>query len=264
MYSPSSFEKSIIVVAHPDDEILWFSSILDKVGALLICFIGCKSRPDWTIGRTKSLSQHPTRNLSFLHIDQSGVFDFADWRNPVITDYGIQTHRSRASEKQYRKNYYLLKKNLEIKLDRYRYVITHNPWGEYGNEEHIQVYRVIKQLQSKMHFELWFSNYFSVKTVSLMSRYLPCIGPDILTLQTNIELARCIKGIYEQNRCWTWYDQWQWHNEESFIKDVTEQKEEITCGYVLPFNLIQIGLPRYRKRSHFPVLNKLLRHMKFF
>jgi len=30
--------SAILVVAHPDDEILWFSSVVDKVDEILFCF----------------------------------------------------------------------------------------------------------------------------------------------------------------------------------------------------------------------------------
>ena len=38
-------EQSILVVAHPDDEILWFSSIADKIHAIVICFMDYRFDP---------------------------------------------------------------------------------------------------------------------------------------------------------------------------------------------------------------------------
>jgi len=32
-------DSSILVVAHPDDEVLWFSSVLERVQETIICFL---------------------------------------------------------------------------------------------------------------------------------------------------------------------------------------------------------------------------------
>lgn len=160
--------KSILVAAHPDDEALWFSSILDKVDEVIICFLECDSKPHWGIGRKKSLSEYPMKNISCLGIDESGAFNGANWRNSVITTYGIEISNKDISDEKYIENYNKLKEGLENKLTDCRNVFTHNPWGEYGSEDHIQVYMVVKQLQESMNFDLWFSNYCSNKSFNLM------------------------------------------------------------------------------------------------
>ena len=37
---------SILVVAHPDDEVLWFSSILDDVNRIIIVFVDTDQNPE--------------------------------------------------------------------------------------------------------------------------------------------------------------------------------------------------------------------------
>ncbi len=54
------------------------------------------------------------------------------------------------SGKDYKENYYKLKNHLKKKLMGYVNIFTHNPWGEYGSEEHIQVYKVVKELQEEI------------------------------------------------------------------------------------------------------------------
>ena len=39
--------KSILVVAHPDDEILWFSSILASVDHVILCYLGELVNPEF-------------------------------------------------------------------------------------------------------------------------------------------------------------------------------------------------------------------------
>ena len=92
MDSTKILKKSIIVVSHPDDEILWFSSIIDKVDEVVICFLNQNTRPDWSTGRKQSLSEYPMKNMSCLGIDESDAFHHrgANWHNPVITKFGIE------------------------------------------------------------------------------------------------------------------------------------------------------------------------------
>ena len=70
-------DKSIIVSAHPDDEILWFSSIAEKVDKIVFCFSDCDSHPDWSTGREKSLSEYPIKNIT-QHFD----YQFPDLNHP--------------------------------------------------------------------------------------------------------------------------------------------------------------------------------------
>ena len=46
--------RSALVVAHPDDEALWFSSIAGKVERLIVCFLEVDGRPDVTAGRRRA------------------------------------------------------------------------------------------------------------------------------------------------------------------------------------------------------------------
>ncbi len=233
-------ENSVLVSAHPDDEVLWFSSILDRVNGLVFCYLDWKSRPDVSLGRKKSLSQYPMNNISCLAVDESEAFNGANWQNPVITKYGIEISNKRVTDKKYVANYYELKRSLKNELTRYHNIVTHNPWGEYGNEDHIQVYRVVKELQKEMEFTLWFSNYCSNKSFDLMRRYVFGHDYKYVTLKTNKVLSNIIKHLYQKNGCWTWYDDWEWFNEESFIKDNRVEKQIDKYGPLFPLNLIKI------------------------
>jgi len=261
--SDAIFVKSILIVAHPDDEALWFSSILDKVDKVVICFLECRSRPDWSIGRKKSLAQHPIKNLSCFDLEESEVFNGSDWNNPVISKYGVEICGRGDSERRYKSNYYKLRNLVERKLDNCQNVIVHNPWGEYGNEEHIQVYRVVKELQDKIHFDIWFPGYFSNKSIKLMSIYVHEIGPKHVTFKANIDLGEYIKDIYTSNQCWTWYDDWKWHHEESFIRDGIGKTEDQKHGYILPLNMVNVkASASSRKRSNWAAIYSLFRYLK--
>lgn len=246
MKSPDMFKKSILVVSHPDDEILWFSSIFDKVEEVVFCFLDAKYNPEWTIGRKQSLSEHPLKNISCLGIDESEVFSTANWLDPAITTFGLRISDIRISDRVYKQNYYKLKKDLKNKLKGFCNVFSHNPWGEYGNEEHVQIYRVIKELQEHMKFNLWFSNYCGNKSFKLMLKYISGFNSEYVTLKTNITMSNNIKRLYKKNGCWTWYDDWKWFSEESFMKDGNIVKSSKKYGHIFPVNMIKEELPSNR------------------
>ncbi|MFQ5788608.1 MAG: PIG-L family deacetylase [Thermodesulfobacteriota bacterium] len=250
------FNKSVLIVAHPDDEVLWFSSVLEKVDEIKICYLDVKSAPKWTTGRRKSIAEYPKDNITCLGIDESEVFNDNNWRTPRITEYGLEILRKNSAYDKYRENYYKLKNELSNKLTKYRNVFTHNPWGEYGNEEHVQVYRVVKELKESMGFTLWFSNYCSNKSFGLVQQYISGFDSKYITLQTNKEEARKIKRLYQKNLCWTWYSEWEWFNEESFMEDENTFEGNNTAGHFFPLNMIKVILEKESK-------GKLLSYGKF-
>ena len=223
--SPGILDKSIIIAAHPDDEVLWFSSILDHVDEVVVCYLSSESNPWWDARRRKSLAEYPIKHISSLNVDQSDIFDAADWQNPVIADYGLEIANNSFPDRKdkYIKNCEELKQRLEKQLDGYRNVFTHNPWGEYGHEEHVQVYRVVKGLQDKMGFNLWYSNYVSNRSFRLMSHHIDRLRFEYVAFNTNKALARTIKELYKKNRCWTWFGDWEWFKEELFIKEASQE-----------------------------------------
>jgi len=259
MDTSEMFEKSLIVTGHPDDEVLWFSSILDKVNETILCFSYCKSKPHWGIGRQKSLLEYPVKKISCLGIDESESFNDINWYKPLITRFGLKIFNKRRDDRSdeiYKENYYKIKQYLENKLIGYHNVFTHNPWGEYGHEEHVQIYRVVKELQKEMKFNLWFSNYCSNKSYNLMLNYISGFNAEYVTLETNKILANTIKDVYKKNECWTWYADWEWFNEESFMKDKYDHYEWLEeeshirdkdnqekvkrYGHIFPINFIKI------------------------
>lgn len=122
------FERSCLVVAHPDDDVLWFSSILRRVDRVIMCFLGNPERPKRGDARKRVLARYPFP-VECLGIDVSN----------------IDEARSR----------------LRVELADCENVFTHNPWGEYGNVAHIEVHRISVDFGHNP----WFSNYVSDDTL---------------------------------------------------------------------------------------------------
>jgi LmbE family N-acetylglucosaminyl deacetylase len=267
MNASQMLSRSVLVAAHPDDEILWFSSIVDQVDEVIFCFLACNSNQEWTNGRRQTLSEYPLRNVSCLGIDESEVFHFENWRDPVMTAYGMRIlnnkispiSNERISDRRYVENFDTLKAELRQKLGNSENVVTHNPWGEYGSEEHVQVYRAVKDLQKELGFSLWFSNYCSNRSFDVTLEYISGYDSDYITLPTNKPLANSIMELYKKNDSWTWFADWEWFHEESFMKDKPVDGDRKKVGHILPLNMIKVRYTGKPEKSENSILNILKR-----
>lgn len=233
-----------LVAAHPDDEILWFSSVIERVDEIILCFQDISSHPEWTIGRRRIVEAFPLPKVSSLGIVESEVFDGADWQAPVTTPYGLAVRKREGlmpgfSDAKYRENFDVLVRRLGERLRPYRNVITHNPWGEYGHEDHVQIYRAVATLAPILGFKVWYSNYCSNKSFHLMLQHLGGTRTDYVSYATNLPLAEKIKTLYQQHGCWTWFDDYQWFNQECFVQDRPPENKG-ACSHTFPLNYIHL------------------------
>ena len=203
-------KKTTLIVAHPDDEALWFSSILNKVKRIIICF-GPSSNLRLTKQREEIEKRYPFTNITFLNIKQSDVFKCADWENPKLNLYGLELLKN---QKNYIKNFHMLKKILLVELKHESSVVTHNPWGEYGHEEHIQIFNLLFDLKNKINYKLYVNSYVSKRSYKLMLARSYLLTNNSKQLITNIRLGKSLKKFYQRYECWTWGDEYEWPNNE--------------------------------------------------
>ncbi|MFH2066089.1 MAG: GlcNAc-PI de-N-acetylase [Pseudomonadota bacterium] len=240
------FQNAIIVAAHPDDEILWFSSIIEKVKQVVICYVLQESKPEWTAGRVQALSKYPLGNMHTLNFHLSDVFNCGDWKYPLSTPYGIHLSRNGCHRDLYESNYLKLKNEFKVMLRPYQHVFTHNPWGEYGHEEHVQLFRVIQELQSQLGFTLWVSNYVSNHSIYLYLESVRMMDEYFFRLPTNKKRAAQIRDLYKECGCWTWYPDFQWCDEDVFLRIDLSQSNKRRIGKSYPLNFIdvdEVGTP---------------------
>lgn len=205
---------AVIVAAHPDDEILWFSSILDHCKSIIICFgSSATSQEAWDSGRTSLMNSYPMEKVQFLRVRESGAYGTADWRHPRKDASGIGL---RTPNTQYELNAKELACRLRPALALSSYVFTHNPWGEYGNEEHVQVFRVLESLSKELGFRLFVDGYVSNRSFSFMMQNAQSLLPSPLYADTNTTLAGEIRDLYLRHQCWTWVADYEWPAQECF------------------------------------------------
>jgi LmbE family N-acetylglucosaminyl deacetylase len=237
-------QNAVIVVAHPDDEIIWFSSILNQCKSVLVCFgPSATSKESWDSGRAVLMETYPLTKVRFLKLRQSDAFEAANWSKPKEADSGLQLRRRTSS--LYERNAEKLLRILEVELAHESLVFTHNPWGEYGHEEHVQVFRILTELKEKLGFDLFVNSYVSNKSVKLMSRYVQSLEGNPLVRETNKTLAHRLKNLYLENNCWTWMADYEWPEYESFYRVIQPtERIELTTSASFPLNYITYNFNR--------------------
>ncbi len=207
--------RSAIVVAHPDDECLWLSSVLATADRVVFCFGDQFERPKSSAGRRRAVAALPLAGLTDLKLPESGAGFSVDWANPQPTEAGIAIV-DQAARIRYEANFLRLFEALRPVLADCDDVYTHNPWGEYGHAEHIQVYRAVAAMQAEFGYTIWFSNYVGPASWPLARRIgiEPCrVGHR--TVHPDEALARQLRRVYRDHGAWTWSRWHRWPTEEA-------------------------------------------------
>ena len=235
-------KNAILVVAHADDEVLWFSSLLLKCKKIIVCYGERPNDKKMTKNRKSLIEQYPLNNIEFLFLPESNAFKKGKWNlgHKAESNYGITLQNK---DLIYENNFVKLSDLLEKRLSTESVVITHNPWGEYGHEEHVQVHRVIKNIQKKNKFCLTFSSYYSDQTTAFMNAYREKLIAKTELIPTDSEIINTLKKLYKKNRCWTWPNKYTFPAKECFysLDDHINKKNNLQSSTsLIPLNHIPL------------------------
>lgn len=262
-------ENSVIIGAHPDDELLWFASILKDVDEVIVAYRDFWAHPELGAQRQGVLEDYPRKNVFCLNMEEAGTYGCADWSNPQCDEYGLafsfassgreikrfakrtlstvvpisRNTPATSTHAAYRQNRDRLYDELSRRLRPGMNVFSHNPWGEYGHEDHVQIFRVLDQLRREIGFKLWMSNYCTERTVPLALKYMTDTPSPAVRLPSNREFAEAVANTYKKHGCWTWDDQWIWPDEECFIEAPFKQAGSANDRYLPPLNFFAIDPP---------------------
>jgi hypothetical protein len=265
MAEASMFADSLLIVAHPDDDILWLGSVVDRVGGIIFCFNEDPGNPTLGKARLKTIADYPLENVTTLRLMEPQAWDKADWSQPSESASGIRLVDPQ-DEARYTETFERLLGMLRGRVAAARNIFTHNPWGEYGHEEHVLVHRVLRTLQQEFRFDLWYSNYCSNRSVTFMNGYLSGFDAACECLPVNLGLVRRIAAIYKRNDCWTWYDDYRWFDSEWLRKEQadTEHEQVLPYGHSFPLNYIKIhvGGSKQRPARAMRTLSRLKRRLQ--
>jgi hypothetical protein len=265
---PDFLQRSLIVAAHPDDELLWFGSILRDVDEVILVYHDFWAKPGLGAARQGALGNYPRGGVSSLMIAEAGAFGCADWQKPQESEFGIAfTPQSRTRdikrfanktisgmglaanrptapdsvETLYQLNFARLVAALRPKLSFGMNVFTHNPWGEYGHEDHVQVFRALDLLRREIGFTLWMSNYCTDRSMPLAMRYFAAAPGPFIRLPVDVAFADRVADVYKANGCWTWADDWSWFPDECFMQAPVAGADPAPQRHLFPLNFFTIG-----------------------
>ena len=81
--------RSAVVVAHPDDEILWLSSAMAAARHIVLCYGAPFGKPAKAAARRRAVAALRLSTLVNLAIPESGTRLLVDWRHPLMTPTGM-------------------------------------------------------------------------------------------------------------------------------------------------------------------------------
>ncbi len=213
-----NIKNGILIVSHPDDECLFASSILDKVSTLIICFENLPFENKITFGRKNSTKNYPLKKLTLINLCLSQAnksFIPNNWFSIKDDCYGI---RGGYKEKSYRRNFKTLLFELRKYIPPNSTLISHNPWGEYGHEEHCQLFKVVFKIAKETNSDFYVSGYCGNLSIYFAKRKLHLLNEEYSKFKTNKKLFSKLKNHYFKNGCWTWYKDYDLPSFEIFFK----------------------------------------------
>jgi hypothetical protein len=203
--------KNLIIVAHPDDEVLWFGSILKNPNTGVIFCFQNKYPTD-----VKENFKYTTNVFKIIKLYKNIL------NLPVVWLQTIKTTQPRFFGKVKPETKEHLRNNLIcsiLMIDPIK-IYTHNPWGEYGHSEHILVHNIVHDIAKKLKKKIIFP---SIRITSIEKR--------INLKKSSIKLTKYIKvpaDIYFRNKVFNWYKKLDIWTGEYFEKQINQNEEFLT------------------------------------
>jgi len=166
-----------IVMAHPDDEVIFGWPILKEADSILMCSSDANN-PNrvWCKDRNKALREVcEALEVEFECLNYNSEF------------YRLSTRDEKLKRMMY-----------EIQNRCSKDIYTHNPWGEYGNIDHILIYQIVSSCDANVFYcdILIESNWLPVRRHSLGIKHKKA--------EWDERLYNKLKDIYIKYGCWTW------------------------------------------------------------
>ena len=160
----------ILVVVHPDDEIIWFNpQMFDKI---IICFLDRLDKFTMTVARKRVLFRHPLKDkIKCLELPEPNFYKDSPRYQEIINQ---------------------LKELLAKEIEQAEVIYTHDPeTGEYGHEDHKLVGQIVKEIAQCPVYAL------DMKATSNT--------PNRIARPPNLPLFYQVRQLYQEENAWTWF-----------------------------------------------------------
>ena len=167
--------KKYLIVAHPDDEVLWFNPAeFDKI---IIVFLEREDSLSITKARKRVLEKHPLKDRIICF----GLKESNYWKD-------------KTKEKEHKDNYDEFTRKLKGHLQSNMEIWTHNLWGEHEEHaDHILVHQGVIELADKFHIPVYCYNGID-----------KIITSGIIKIQTDLVFFKELRQLYLKEGAWTW------------------------------------------------------------
>lgn len=137
---PAQEKGSVLVIAHLDDEIIWFLPWLSQIDKIIIASLPV------TASHLNILSKYSSQRKASWHFTR-GVTSYQDykerWLNPV-------TRKELITGLDYDRTLRDIIADPGVNE-----IFTHSPWGEYGHLHHRQVSETVRKLAAEHEKDVW-------------------------------------------------------------------------------------------------------------
>lgn len=244
--------RYVVVVAHPDDEVLFASSVLRQAEKVIVCFSGVRDNERLSRGRVNVRKELPYRHM-FLDIKQPEKSAGKTLEDMLLSKAPIVGETYEILEKFYSGRTSmllgLLVSRLKSLIEGYT-VYTHNAWGEYGHPDHILVHRAVEICDEFTNSETYHFSYCSEATVYQANEYLGKRRiSEVRTYSVDLGYYDICAAAYIRHKAWTWFNRYQPRKVESFFRPKTGEQDEQSMGkgekkgiVVLPMGLMGLKL----------------------
>lgn len=197
--------RSAIVAAHPDDEALWFGSLLPLVERVVLCYGPSLRKTERAAQRRRVLDAYPRKAVVLLDLTQPGLHEWHARPDPGRTAEQEETDLQRLVD------------GLGPSLQGCTTVFTHNAWGEYGHPDHLRVHAAVNRLRSAIGYQVFTSSYLEVGRIDSAQPALRQHAPEVLSFPVDLSKIQPVVALYQAHGCWTWHADWTWPIDEHFL-----------------------------------------------
>jgi len=140
----------LMLVAHPDDEMLFGYYDISENNVTVICFTSAYD--NIRASEFKTVSQHAKFEGHILPLKDGQKELWKEYTSDEIIEKYIKP---------------------EIKEKKYEMIVSHDEKGEYGHKQHIKVHEISKELSKKLKipFESFRSRYKKLDKIKELKRY---------------------------------------------------------------------------------------------